>query len=227
MSYEDTKKKFMKYCETVCTHSTLTKVCKDIIWLKAFEYRQIALNLKMEERKKKQGIITDLSEEMDQIEKESRQIQKTYSSHELDKIKECQEILELIYEEGFHDVLGELFSSLRALNRDYSQIFTPYHVSHLMASLSMDPAIEKEDYKIYDPYCGSGSLLIAQAEVLSSRGIELDKICLIGNDIDRFCVAMTYVQFCEYGLCGMVSCEDALQNDPQEFWETPALIARC
>lgn len=221
-------KDFIKMVQKICSSKSLGQVCKDIVLLKALDYRLQMFGLKInKERMRNHEVdLTPLHVESAKVLKEINGIEDQYSKDELDKIKECKDHLDQIYQKvGFCDLIGELFGEMNLLNKEFGQFFTPYPISRLMAQLNGVGRNKKEDpYTILDPTCGAGGMLIACADVLSSAGIDLKESIYTGCDIDRFCVAMTYLQLCEYDLAATVIWSNALTNEIWEIWETPTLV---
>lgn len=228
MFHEKSIRELIKKVENVCSFKTSGQVFKDIVWLRALEYRLQMLGLKI----KKERMIDHGADLMPlhvgsaKVLKEIYGIEEQYSKEELIKIKECEDFLDTIYKKvGFCDLIGELFGNMDLLNKEYGQFFTPYPISRLMAQLNGIGRDKKEGiYTVLDPTCGAGGMLVACADVLNSAGIDLKETFYTGCDIDRFCVAMTYMQLCEYGLAAVVKWCDSLMDETWEIWETPALV---
>mgnify|MGYP002681990488 CR=1 FL=1 len=61
------------------------------------------------------------------------------------------------------DVLGDLFGELELNSAAKGQFFTPYHLSRMMADILVE---DQERYRLCEPACGSGGMVIAFAEAL-------------------------------------------------------------
>lgn len=136
------------------------------------------------------------------------------------------------YDDGqFDDYLGELFMRCDQGNSGTGQFFTPYHVSKLMAKISIgSDALEKaeknEIITINDPCCGGGGMLMAALDILKNDyHINYTHDCFIDcGDIDRRCVYMTYLQLSLAGVPAIVKHQDALSRQLWSVWRTPAYI---
>jgi len=116
------------------------------------------------------------------------------------------------------DYLGPLYELLAVNDKHYfGQFFTPWEVALVMAGLNLVnlPAPDlyrAEPYTICDPCVGSGTLLLAMAEVVQERdpiGFSLGHYQFYGQDKDGTCVRMAkinmrlhnlnrpFVRFCE------------------------------
>lgn len=131
----------------------------------------------------------------------------------------------------FDDYLGELFMRCNQGNSDTGQFFTPYHISKLMAKISIgSEAIEKaekgEIITVNDPCCGGGGMLMASLDVLKNDyHINYARNCFIDcGDVDRRCVYMTYLQLSLAGVPAIVKHQDALSRELWSVWRTPAYI---
>lgn len=133
-----------------------------------------------------------------------------------------KEITDLLaeFQNKHDDYLGELYMQVV---REYGkpklcQFFTPYHISHFMASVVVENQDNTRPYKMADPCCGAGGLCIAFVDVLKNKKINyLQNAIIIANDIDKTCVYMTYLQLSFAGAAAIVKHQDSLT---QETWDT-------
>ena len=134
------------------------------------------------------------------------------------------------------DFLGEVYTELGLNSKEHQQVFTPYHVAHLMAEISIEN-IEKEiDDKgfvtVHDCCCGGGVTLIAAVNVVKEKLSKTDlnyqnHLLVTGQDIDPVVAMMCYIQMSLLGIAGYfkvgnaltepMSTEDSLDN----YWFTP------
>lgn len=133
------------------------------------------------------------------------------------------------YDDGvFNDYLGELFMKCNQGNSNVGQFFTPYHVSKLMAKLSITDSTlaQNEILTINDCCSGSGGLLLAALDVLKNDyGVNYAMNCFIdAGDIDIRCVHMTYLQLSLAGVPAIVKHQDSLSRQLWSVWKTPAFI---
>lgn len=127
------------------------------------------------------------------------------------------------------DVLGSVFMRLNLNNHYKGQFFTPYHVSKLMAEMSLNDADEVIKQKGFitccEPCCGAGGMAIAFADVIKSKGHDVRKeVCIDAIDIDFKCVLMTYIQLSILGVPARVIHGNSLSQETWDVWYTPAYI---
>lgn len=109
--------------------------------------------------------------------------------------------------------LGPILEEIGAANQHNGQFLTPASVATMMAEVNMG------DYQhtpgkvvtINDPACGAGVTLIAQAEVLvQEKHVPQRDIFVIGGDIDKRAVDMTFVELTLLGYAARVDHMNAL-----------------
>ena len=138
----------------------------------------------------------------------------------------------VVYDDGrFNDNLGELFMRCNLGNKTAGQFFTPYHLSGLMARVTIDETLVKEKtaddgiLTVNDPCCGGGGMLMAALEVLHSLGVNYARNCFIeANDVDLRCVHMTYLQLALAGVPAIVRHQNTLTRECWSVWYTPAYL---
>ena len=130
---------------------------------------------------------------------------------------------------GLTDVLGETYMMLELGNARTGQFFTPYHVSRLMAMLTIgDGGPEVRDHgfiRLQEPACGAGGMVIAVADSLNDAGHNYQQtmhaMCI---DIDPCCVHMAYIQLSLLHIPAVVVHGNALSLDVWGMWYTPAHV---
>lgn len=170
----------------------------------------------------------------DEREKRYMEIIKTYSPPEQKLISDifsrifalCSSVT---YDDGvFDDYLGELFMKCNQGNSKAGQYFTPYHVSKLMAKMSVtDSGIKQNEIITINDCCsGGGGLLLAALDVLKNDyGVNYAYNCFMdAGDVDARCVHMTYLQLSLAGVPAIVKHQDALTRELWSVWKTPAFI---
>jgi len=135
----------------------------------------------------------------------------------------------VVYDNGtFNNYLGELFMKCNQGNKKAGQFFTPYHVSKLMAKMTVtdDNIKRNEILTVNDCCCGGGGLLIAALDVLKNDyGVNYTRDCFIdAGDIDIRCVHMTYLQLALAGVPAIVKHQDVFSRELWSVWKTPAFI---
>ena len=134
------------------------------------------------------------------------------------------------------DFLGQFYMSHEMGNERAGQFFTPYSVSKMLSGITVEEAKEKinkfssfEVLSINDPTCGAGGMLVAAADHLffEANPVSVDKVFFVGQDIDRRCFYMTYMQLCAIGCMGIVILGNTLNNTRDRVWETPSSAYFC
>ena len=129
-----------------------------------------------------------------------------YDKEERLKLAEMYGMLVMALEEGLGDTLGEIYMGSIGGDAGKGQFFTPYHVSLACAKLTVPNAVDNKKIKINEPTCGSGSMIIAAAQVLKERGEnyqrKLDVVC---QDLDWTAVYMCYGQLSLFGIRAAVA----------------------
>ncbi len=117
------------------------------------------------------------------------------------------------------DILGDAYEhliSMYALNAGKSggEFFTPLEVSRLLVKLGTLGKTRIE--KVYDPSCGSGSLLLSAVKVLGRENVAY----LYGQDINRLTYNLCRLNLFMHGVKFNIACEDTLLH-PQHWNEQP------
>ncbi len=104
-------------------------------------------------------------------------------------------------QEPFDDVLGPLYMELasRGGRSALGQFFTPFPLSSMMAQMTVGDVPPDDSgslYRVCDPACGSGVMLLAFAQqALRQWGkAALLRLSLTGCDLDPYCARMTAIQ---------------------------------
>lgn len=134
------------------------------------------------------------------------------------------------------DFLGDIYTELGLNSKEHKQIFTPYHICHLMCEVTFGDLAKEVDEKgvveIHDCCCGAGATLIAAANVARVKLEKVDlnyqnHILVTGQDIDYLVAMMCYIQLSLLGVAGYFKVGNALtepmtDNDSLEnYWFTP------
>lgn len=162
-------------------------------------------------------------------ENEYIELSKRYSSKELVTMCEMMAMLTEQYEEGFDDILGDIFMKSGMGSSAAGQFFTPYHLSSLNSRLAIS-SIQPDErgiYKINEPSSGGGGMIIALAEVMKENGINYQKkMDVVAQDLDWKGVYMTYVQLSLLGIPALCVQGDTLRDpyDPKKTERSHILI---
>lgn len=99
------------------------------------------------------------------------------------------------------DVLGQVYMESGMGSKAAGQFFTPYHLSELCAQLSLPEPDEDGIYRVNEPSCGGGGMIIAAASALRKNGIDYQrKMRVVAQDLDWKGVYMCYLQLSLLGI---------------------------
>lgn len=122
------------------------------------------------------------------------------------------------------DILGTIFEQLGSGSKAMGQDFTPASVCRLMAGLTGVPAEEKV-VTLNEPSCGSGSMILAYAEMMQKHGRNYcSELVVLAQDLDIHCVLMAYIQLSLYGIPAVVLHGNTITTEEFDRWYTPIYI---
>ena len=126
------------------------------------------------------------------LEKKYLELINDYEKPDRDLMVKFYSTLKIFFIQGnYGDVLGEVYISLELGNKRNGQFFTPYHISKMMAEMTMtgiEEAIRNQGYfSASDPCSGAGGMLIAASDLLKTRNIAANLMIFQAIDIDRLC----------------------------------------
>jgi len=132
-------------------------------------------------------------------------------------------VLGLEHEQG--DWLGEIYSELKLGNTALGQFFTPFHISKMMAKLTLDDQsiapseIRKKGYvTLSEPTCGSGGMVLAFAEVFREAGYDsATQLFAVAQDISSTAACMAHIQLSLCGIPALVLNKDSLTFEPPRW----------
>lgn len=137
-------------------------------------------------------------------------------------------IAEELERNPWQDLLGELYMSSDFGNKHTGQFFTPFHLSDMMAQVTIDENLIKNDiekrgyFTLAEPACGAGGLIIAAAKTLKNMGLNPQQCMYFdATDLDQKCFEMTFIQTSLLGLCGDVHWGNTLSMETYRTYETP------
>lgn len=121
------------------------------------------------------------------------------------------------------DFLGPIFSHTSA-STEMGQFFTPYHVSYMMAKMTLgDPRSlfgEKGYVSLHEPACGCGGMVLAANVALREAGVDVAREAhWMAIDIDVHAVHACYLQLAMSDCSAAVYRGNALGN-PAEWTGT-------
>lgn len=140
-----------------------------------------------------------------------------YNRSEQEMFSEMLAMLTETMEHDMTDVLGQIYMESGMGSKAAGQFFTPYHLSYLCAELSMPEPDDNGIYRINEPSCGGGGMIIAVAKMLKKRGINYQKhMRVVAQDLDWKCVYMCYLQMSLLGINAIVVQGDTLSEPYQK-----------
>ena len=160
-------------------------------------------------------------------EKKFKELAKKYSEKEIKVIFNLYGKLLDAFENDRWDYLGEIFMRLNnsADKKKMGQCFTPFSVSLLNAKIAFsDVKKEEKIYKLYDPTCGAGGMIIASVKALSDKGINYkNHVKAIGQDLNLLCAYMTYVQLSLLNVDAIIMQCDTLEYTLEEAYKNVSI----
>ncbi|RWR30445.1 hypothetical protein D2T29_12290 [Sinirhodobacter populi] len=130
---------------------------------------------------------------------------------------------------GGRDFLGEVAAEIGALSANIGQFFTPFELSLLNADLLIGDAgaeIESKGYiTVHEPAAGAGSMIVAVADSLSSRGIDPARTLWVDAvELNATAFHMAYIQMSMRHIPGRITHGDSLSCEVFEQALTPASV---
>lgn len=118
-----------------------------------------------------------------------------YTLQEREKLVGMFGMLWETFENYTSDILGEIYMEAGMGSKAAGQFFTPFHLSELCAKLSeIEPDLDGI-YRINEPSCGGGGMIIAFAKTLKDKGVNYQQCMdVVAQDLDWKGVYMTYLQ---------------------------------
>lgn len=210
--YEIKNKEFIKAYDSICYRHDRLKVFSDFVKMCAISiYNTFAKSETMEQ--------------------EYLRTIKSYSKEEQNLFPKMFGELVMMYEETgeITDILGPIYMNTKSKDKHLGQVFTPAHISDLMAEISLENAdtlkhnIEKNGFiTMCEPTCGAGGMILSLAKVMKNRDINYQQDLLVeAIDIADTCTYMTYIQLSLYGIPAIVYCGDSLTQKMRFKMETP------
>lgn len=130
---------------------------------------------------------------------------KKYKPEEQKKIVEMSCLLTETLENEMEDVLGQIYMDAGMGSRSAGQFFTPWHLSILCADMTLPDPDEDGYYRIGEPSCGGGGMIIAAARAIRNRGLNYQKCMkVVAQDLDWKSVYMCYLQLSLLGIRAVV-----------------------
>lgn len=153
-----------------------------------------------------------------------------YERAEIERFPQMLAHLVEAMEAGMHDCLGGLFMALELGDHWKGQFFTPYHLSKMMAQMTLQDAaslIERHGFiTLQEPACGAGGMVVAAMDALQEMGINYQQAAHVtAIDLDATAVHMTYIQLTLLHVPAVVVHGNALWPEKTyDVWVTPAHV---
>ena len=147
------------------------------------------------------------------------------------RFSEMTGLLSLALDDDMSDMLGKIYMAAGCGNKNTGQFFTPFHLSKMVAELTVPDDISPENPLIInEPSAGGGGMIIAVAKALKEKGVNFQRsMKVVAQDLDWKGVYMTYIQLSLLGIKATVVQGDTLcepfdsKNYPKErILYTPA-----
>ncbi|EGF9691646.1 DUF1738 domain-containing protein [Salmonella enterica] len=129
------------------------------------------------------------------------------------------------------DFLGQIFMNLELGNARHGQFFTPYHVSHMMAQMTLNDGLsvltsgERDFITVSDPACGAGGMIVAMTEAMLEAGFNPQKqMVAYCVDIDPVAAMMCYIQLSLMGIPAIVAIGNSLTVEIKREMATPMFV---
>ena len=113
------------------------------------------------------------------------------------------------------DILGQIFMEINMGSKVTGQFFTPYHISQMLSAIAVQDLKMNEDgiYRLSEPSCGGGAMIIASAIALQKKGINYqEKMDVVAQDLDGNGVYMCYLQLSMMGIKAICVQGDSLTS---------------
>lgn len=156
---------------------------------------------------------------------------KKYSEEERPKFAELHnKVVNVLNQTLFEkDLLGEIYHALNLSSSWNGQFFTPIHIAHLMASMTIGTSVDEINKKGYftlqEPTCGSGVMVIAAANALYENHLSPShNMCVLAVDNDIRCAMMAYIQLSYLGIPAVVIHGDSLRIEEYTRFYTPVYM---
>lgn len=212
MTFAEMKKEFLKMMQGAARQHSRLRVFEDMLEMYALSISNAV----------------DKSQ-WDRREARYLEVVKMYERKDLDEIIKAVAYIAPMLESNPSDVLGDLYMSMDFGNRAHGQFFTPYHLSKVMAGMTLQPEYIRDAIRangfmtILEPACGAGGMCVAAASTLDDLDCR-GHYHMQAIDISPVCVHMTYIQLSLLGIPAIVHLGNTLSMEMREVWYTPVHI---
>jgi len=154
------------------------------------------------------------------VEKTYQTVAERYKPDQLTKMSELFALLVEALTASQDDFLGVVYQELELANSQGGQFFTPDSLSQLISQLLFHD-VERQAGRvtlINEPACGSGGMIMASFNQLSTEDKEWTHI--VAQDVDIKCFYMTYIQLFLLGASAEVVLGNTLKMETIRVWRT-------
>ncbi len=161
----------------------------------------------------------------EEIEQKYKDTIKNYTKEQAEEFPKLLAFLVSALEIEHQDFLGEVYMHLNLGSASKGQYFTPYRISKMMSKMTgyhVKKYAGSEIITLYEPYCGSGGMIIAFADALFEQRINYQQVLYVeATDIDELCYKMTFIQLSVLGIPAKVVWGDSLSIKTNKVLYTP------
>lgn len=127
------------------------------------------------------------------------------------------------FECGFCDFLGDVYMGCGFGSDNMGQFFTPYSVCQVCAETSLPDNLNKNRiYKVAEPSCGGGAMVIALAEAFYKKDINFQQnLYAEMTDLSWNAVCMSMIQMSLLGIPATIIHGNSLSLEVYDVFETP------
>lgn len=129
--------------------------------------------------------------------------------------------------EDIQDILGEIYQGIGVASKSLNQFFTPIHISKFMgATINCEEQLKNKDFiTVYDPCCGSGSLILGYVDANRHKIKDFSKkVIFFARDLDFKCVCMTFLQFTANQIPAQIMLGNSLAEETRKVLYTPEFV---
>ena len=127
------------------------------------------------------------------------------------------------FEHGFRDFLGEVYMACDFGSDSMGQFFTPYSVCQVCAEMRVPDNLDKNKiYKVAEPACGGGAMIIALAEAFYKKDINFQRNLYVEmTDLSWNAVCMSMIQMSLLGIPATIIHGNSISLEVFDVFETP------
>lgn len=207
----DFEKEFIALFKSIAPHYRRSEVYYDFITIIGLEFYLILYGVQADETLK-QRYQTAVSH---------------YTEEEKQELVRLSVILVEALGHKSYDFLGSVFMGLELGDRYKAQHFTPSHIAHAMAAMTLSDChalIQQRGFlTLQEPTCGSGVMIIEAYNYLREENFNpQQQMWVQARDLDFTAAMMCYIQMTLLHIPGEVIIGDSLTNEIHHHLYTPA-----